>query len=297
MAELRIGTCSWKYNSWRGLIYSHNNPINYLAEYTNHYNTVEIDQWFWSLFGVDKVSLPSPFTVQEYSDSVPENFRFTIKIPNSITLTHFYRKTPSEPLVSNPHFLSVELFEKFLSSIEQLRSKLGVLMFQFEYLNKQKMASQKVFQSQFADFIRQFDRDLFFAIEIRNPNYLNEDYFTFLNELKMSHVFLQGYYMPEITSIYQKFTTFIKDTTVIRLHGSDRSDIEKLSGGNWDKVLEPKNKELYSIAQMVNDLLNRKVDVYVNMNNHYEGSAPLSIKRLEKFLGETRSRDHLNPEF
>ncbi len=297
MAELRIGTCSWKYNSWRGLIYSHNNPINYLAEYAHHYNTVEIDQWFWSLFGMDKVSLPSPFTVKEYSDSVPEDFRFTIKIPNSITLTHFYRKTPTEPLISNPYFLSVELFKKFLSSIEQLRGKLGILMFQFEYLNKQKMASQKVFQSQFTDFIQQLDRDLFFAIEIRNPNYLNKDYFTFLNELKMSHVFLQGYYMPAITSIYQKFATFIKDTTVIRLHGPDRFDIEKLSGGNWDKILELRNKELSDVAQMVNDLLNRKVNVYVNMNNHYEGSAPLSIKRLEKFLEETRSQDHLNPEF
>jgi uncharacterized protein YecE (DUF72 family) len=297
MAELRIGTCSWKYNSWRGLIYSHNNPINYLAEYASHYNTVEIDQWFWSLFGVNKVSLPSPFTVQEYFDSVPEDFRFTIKIPNSITLTHFYRKTPSEPFITNPYFLSVELFKKFLSSIEQLRDKLGVLMFQFEYLNKQKMSSQKDFQSQLADFIQQLDRDLFFAIEIRNPNYLNENYFAFLNELKLGHVFLQGYYMPVITSIYQKFATFVQHTTVIRLHGPNRSDIEKLSEGNWDKVLDPRDEELSSIAEMVNDLLNRKVNVYVNMNNHYEGSAPLSIKRFERFLGETRSPDHLNLEF
>ena len=71
---------------------------------------------------------------------------------------------------------------------------------------------------------------------------------------------------------------------VIRLHGPDRSDIEKKSGGNWDKILEPKDKELQDIAEIVRNLLERKMDVYVNMNNHYEGSAPLSIKRLQKFI-------------
>jgi uncharacterized protein YecE (DUF72 family) len=71
---------------------------------------------------------------------------------------------------------------------------------------------------------------------------------------------------------------------VIRLHGPDRSDIEKKSGGNWNKILEPKDAELQDIAGIVRELLDRKMDVYVNMNNHYEGSAPLSIKRLQKFM-------------
>ncbi|MBC8235230.1 DUF72 domain-containing protein [bacterium] len=49
MAELRIGTCSWKFPSWHKLVYSEPKGINYLEEYSRHYNTVEIDQWFWSL--------------------------------------------------------------------------------------------------------------------------------------------------------------------------------------------------------------------------------------------------------
>ena len=118
MAKLRIGTCSWKYDSWRGLIYSENKTINYLEEYARHFNTVEIDQWFWSLFGVDKIQLPSPITVQEYLESVPPEFKFTIKVPNSITLTHFYRKVKSDPLIANPHFLSVKLFQDFLFAIK-----------------------------------------------------------------------------------------------------------------------------------------------------------------------------------
>ncbi len=46
MSQLRIGTCSWKYDSWRGLVYSNEPKINYLKEYSKHFNTVEIDQWF-----------------------------------------------------------------------------------------------------------------------------------------------------------------------------------------------------------------------------------------------------------
>ncbi len=287
MSKLHIGTCSWKYESWRGLVYSFKKPINYLEEYSKHYITVEIDQWFWSLFGVNKVSLPSPHTVQEYLESVPPDFTFTIKIPNSITLTHFYRKSKSDPLIINPHFLSVDLFENFIASIETLKPHIGALMFQFEYLNKQKMASQVEFKDKFTKFFHKIDQSFQYAIEMRNPNYLNESHFHFLNKLNVAHVFLQGYYMPSIVEIYKRLRSFIKNVTIIRLHGPDRSDIEKISGGNWNKVLEPKDNELRDIAKIVNDLLNRKINVYVNMNNHYEGSAPLSIRRLEKFLSET----------
>ena len=281
---LRIGTCSWKYDSWKGIIYPDKKSLNYLQEYARHFNTVEIDQWFWSLFGVDKVALPSPFTVQEYVESVPRDFMFTIKIPNSITLTHFYKKEKDDPLVENPHFLSRELFHNFLKSIEPMKSQLGPLMFQFEYLNKQKMPSQKVFQERFGTFLGEIDRDYQYGVEIRNPNYLNESYFRFLQNNGVGHVFLQGYYMPPVAGIYRKFKSLLNSPVVIRLHGPDRSDIEKKSGGNWDKILEPKDKELQDIAEIVRDLLDRKMDVYVNMNNHYEGSAPLSIKRLQKFI-------------
>ncbi len=281
---LRIGTCSWKYDSWRGIIYPEQKPLNYLQEYARHYHTVEIDQWFWSLFGVDKVALPSPFTVQEYVESVPRDFKFTIKIPNSITLTHFYKKEKDDPLTENPHFLSRDIFRNFLQSIEPMKSQLGPLMFQFEYLNKQKMTSQKEFQERFGAFLGEIDRDYQYGVEIRNPNYLNESYFRFLQENEVGHVFLQGYYMPAVPGIYRKFKSFLNGTVVIRLHGPDRSDIEKKSGGNWNKILEPKDAELQDIAGIVRELLDRKMDVYVNMNNHYEGSAPLSIKRLQKFM-------------
>jgi uncharacterized protein YecE (DUF72 family) len=55
-------------------------------------------------------------------------------------LTHHYTKRKNTPLVLNPFFLSTELMEKFLKSIEMLGEHIGPLMFQFEYLNKIKMS-------------------------------------------------------------------------------------------------------------------------------------------------------------
>jgi uncharacterized protein YecE (DUF72 family) len=284
MAKIRFGTCSWKYDSWQGLVYSDQARKNYLREYAQKYDTVEIDQWFWSLFGVDKVTLPLPEVVKEYADSVDKHFKFTIKIPNSITLTHFYRKLKTEPLLENPHFLSTDLFKSFLESLAALHTKIGLLMFQFEYLNQQKMASQDIFQNRFGEFIRHCDPAFNYGIEIRNPNYLNRKYFEFLREKGLGHVFLQGYYMPDIWEVFQKFGQLLNQTAAIRLHGPNRSEIEEKSGGNWNKIYEPKDDELSRLSDIIAALQKKNLDIYVNVNNHYEGSAPLTIERIRRIL-------------
>jgi len=286
MAELRIGTCSWKFPSWHGLVYSAPKGINYLEEYARHYNTVEIDQWFWSLFGKDSVRLPNPADVEEYRRSVPDDFRLTVKVPNSITLTHFYKKAKTDALVTNPYFLSPSLFQTFLSLLDPLQDVLGPLMFQFEYLNRQKMKSQSHFQELFQEFIKQLPTFFQYAVEIRNPNYLNESYFQFLNRNGLSPVFLQGYWMPPITDLYKEWRSLIlqQETVVVRLHGPDRPGIEKKTGKRWNQIVAPKDEELAAVADMVEELLGQGVNVYLNVNNHYEGSAPLTINRIKQLL-------------
>jgi len=284
MTKIRLGTCSWKYESWKGLVYSDRARENYLLEYSKMYDTVEIDQWFWSLFGEDKVSLPLNRVVEEYVRSVPDDFKFTIKVPNSITLTHFYRKQKTEALKVNPHFLSISLFEAFIDTLKSMHDKIGLLMFQFEYLNKQKMSSQQEFTDKLAAFIEKCDPRFPYAVEIRNPYYLNKAYFQFLNEKKIGHVFLQGYFMPDIVEVYQKFRSMISAATAIRLHGPDRGDIEERSGGNWNKIYDSRDEELSRITKIIEEIHSKNLDIYANVNNHYEGSAPLTIEKIRKLL-------------
>jgi len=281
MAKLIIGTCSWKYDSWKGIIYPQLDEINYLKEYSKHYNSVEVDQWFWSLF--KSVKLPDKKTVEEYKKSVPKDFKFTIKVPNSITLTHYYNRNKSAPLQKNPHFLSVDLFEEFLQTMKPIKSQIGSLIFQFEYLNKQKMTSLSEFQNHLHRFFTSLPADVPpISIEIRNPNYINTNYFRFLKDLDLNNVFLQGYFMPPVVGIYNKYKEYITGQTIIRLHGPDRSGIEKMSGENWNKIYINRDEELNGIVEMIKDLTNRGVDVYLNVNNHYEGCAPMTIENSSK---------------
>jgi uncharacterized protein YecE (DUF72 family) len=281
---LRIGTCSWKFDSWEGLVYSEKGKENYLAEYAGQYNTVEIDQWFWSLFGGGKTKLPEPQVVENYAQSIPPGFTFSIKVPNSITLTHYYQKDKRAPLADNPYFFSIDLFQQFLERIEPLKEHLGPLMFQFEYLNKKKMPSQDEFQQKLAGFIARCPEGYDYAVESRNPNYLNRSYFDFLNEHNLHHVFVHGYYMPHILGLYKKYPANIKDLTIIRLMGSDRKGIEEKSGKKWDAVVEAKDEDLLTIVNLVKELEKKGVRVYLNVNNHYEGSAPLTIRKIREML-------------
>jgi uncharacterized protein YecE (DUF72 family) len=284
--EVRIGTCSWKFPSWHGLVYSEPKPINYLAEYATQYDTVEVDQWFWSLFGENSVKLPKEADVEAYRRAVSGDFRFTVKAPNSVTLTHFYRKKKSDPLEPNPYFLSVPLYEKFLLSLAPIRDVLGPILFQFEYLNKQKMASQDQFLASLESFVAEIPSEYQCAVEVRNPKYLNEAYFGLLARTGLSPVLLQGYWMPPVAQVYEQWRSLIGQLqfAVIRLLGPDRQGIEKETGKKWDRIVAPKDDELGGIVDVVKDLEGRDIEIYLNVNNHYEGSAPRTIERIKALL-------------
>jgi uncharacterized protein YecE (DUF72 family) len=277
---LRIGTCSWKYDSWKGIVYPDKEEINFLEEYSKHFNTVEVDQWFWSLFESKKAVLPKDSDVKAYVKAVSDDFRFTIKIPNAITLTHFYNRNKSEVLKPNPFFLNKDLFDKFLETLKPMEENIGVLIFQFEYLNKQKISGLTEFLDRFESFVESIDKKFTYGVEIRNPNFLKKPFFYFLERNKLAMIFLQGYYMPPIWEMFNEFKEQIKSTAVIRLHGPDRSGIEKKTGSIWNQIVEPKDDELDKIADIIQYLKNKKVDTYVNVNNHYEGSAPLTINKI-----------------
>jgi uncharacterized protein YecE (DUF72 family) len=286
MNNLRIGTCSWKYPSWHKLVYSKSLGINYLEEYARKYSTVEIDQWFWSLFPNGKIKLPEWGEVEEYANSITADFKFTVKIPNSITLTHYYSKDKEKPAIRNTLFLSREVLKQFIALLGPIHNNLGPLIFQFEYLNKQKMESQEHFQQQLKDFIFGLQRSKEFAMEVRNPNYLNEGYFDFLLTNNILPVFLQGYWMPNLWEIIERYQSQISNfkTIIIRLHGQDREGIEKESEKSWNKIIHPRDEELKMIAEKISYLVNQGKIVYVNVNNHFEGSAPLTIEKLKSFL-------------
>jgi uncharacterized protein YecE (DUF72 family) len=288
--RFRIGTCSWKYDSWKGLIYEagkNYGPHDYLADYARRLKTVEVDQWFWSLFP-NAIRLPEPDDVKRYAESVPDDFIFSIKAPNALTLTHFYAKLggADKAFAGRPNraFLDAGLLERFLERLAPLGRKRGPVMFQFEYLNKQKMASKEAFFEVFGAFLQKAPQGVAYALEIRNPNYLSPAFFDFLAEHKLGFVYLDGYYMPPLGTIFDMYNPSPARFSVIRLHGGDRGEIEKETGNVWNRIVTPKPEALRSAARITIENIRKKIKTIINVNNHFEGSAPLTIARFLKIL-------------
>ncbi|MGA2547808.1 MAG: DUF72 domain-containing protein [Rectinemataceae bacterium] len=193
MTDLHIGTCSWKYPSREGLVYSSREPSD------------------------------------------------------ALTLTHHHGKKGAS-LEANNKFLDVSLFLNFLDSVAPIVPPTGLFIFQFEYLNKDKMVSKEKFYHELGGFLSGLPSDLPYAVEIRNPKWLDRE---------------QGLYPAP-------------------LGGSWR--MEERTGEDWSKIIRPKDENLHRISEVVLRMLGRGVEVFVNVNNHYEGSAPLTIAKRNAFL-------------
>ncbi len=287
---LRIGTSSWKYKSWKGLIYDPEKsyrPEDYLADYARSLNSVEVDQWFYSLFPAG-VKLPEGATVRAYARSVPKYFKFSVKAPNALTLTHYQAHgtgAKQGPLgAPNPNFLSRDLLRRFLDRLSPLGPKLGPVMFQFEYLNRRKMPSAAEFWERFGGFIDRAPGGFQYALETRNPSYLTPEFFGRLSALGLGYVGIEGYYMPHLPTVFSRLKPALEGFCVLRLHGGSREDMGRRASAKWDSITTPQGRLLRGVARIVRSNIRRKILTYVNFSNHLEGSAPRTIVRFLEAL-------------
>lgn len=277
MNETLIGSCSWNYESWVGLVYSEpkRTAAGYLREYATRFRTAEIDSFFYRL--------PESRDVLDYLGAVDEDFRFTVKVTEDISLTH-KRNRDSKELLPNPNFLSAELFGKYLERLGPMLPRVDAVMLEFEYLNKDKMKDSEAFMRALEAFASALPPGLPLAIETRNKNYLTRDYFEFLKERKLLHVFSEKLYLPHVYELYEDFGDLIAGTSVIRLLGGDRKEMEERTGGRWDRVVDEK-PDKDRIADMSRNITFKGGRVIININNHYEGSAPITARYFERELG------------
>lgn len=279
MNAIQIGTCTWNYPSWVGLVYTKSQPraADFLTEYAQHYRTVEIDSWFYHI--------PDRADVMDYLSRVDDEFSFTCKLTENITLTHARTHGKADKtLVPNPDFLSASRFIEYLAAIEPMLPRVGAIELEFEYLNRDKMPSVDQFLDRLGGFMSSIPSGIPLAIETRNKNYLTKGYFEFLKKHDLAHVFSEKLGMPHIYDVYEEFGELLGETVIIRLLGGDRKAIEEKTKGIWNKIVEPKD-DLQKIVDMSVKMQHDGKRLIISVNNHYEGSAPLTINTLRKLLG------------
>ncbi|MEI6430540.1 MAG: DUF72 domain-containing protein [bacterium] len=76
--SVRFGTMGWAYEDWKGPFYTSDLPAGkFLTEYCRIFSTVELDTTFYGA--------PRPSTLQGWASQVPDDFRFSAKVPRAIT--------------------------------------------------------------------------------------------------------------------------------------------------------------------------------------------------------------------
>src|SRR5436305_12391158 len=144
--KIRLGTCAWSYEEWSGAFYPADLPSDrWLEFYARYFPAVEIDSTFYHA--------PSESSVLRWIESTPASFRFTCKLPRSITHACKLRDCAPE-------------LNEFLTAIEPLAAKLSVILIQLP-----PSFAAKEGQPILRKFIEQLPRDYRFAIEFRHPGW------------------------------------------------------------------------------------------------------------------------------
>lgn len=200
-----LGTSSWKYPGWAGLLYDEQRYLyrgkftesrfkrDCLEEYAQVFRTVCVDAGYYQF--------PSPEYIAGLCAQVPEGFRFTFKVTDEITACTFpnlprHGQKAGRP---NPHFLDAELFRAaFLASFQKHRSKTGLIVFEFSHFHPRDFERGREFVDRLDGFLGQLPHGWQYGVEVRNKSLLQPEYFAVLRRHQVAHVMNNWTRMPSV---------------------------------------------------------------------------------------------------
>lgn len=200
-----IGTSSWKYEGWLGRLYT---PARYeyrgrlaktrfdrdcLGEYAEVFKTVCVDAAYYDF--------PRREYLHKLADAVPDDFRFGLKVTDAITIKKYPRLDRFGAKAGQPNqdFLNADLFTTaFLGPCDEIRSKVGVLMFEFSRFWSGDYEHGRDFLSDLDGFLGRLPKGWPYAVELRNRHWLRDEYFGCLARHGVTHVFNSWEAMPPV---------------------------------------------------------------------------------------------------
>ncbi len=257
--NLYLGTVSWSKQDWVGSFYPANlKPSEFLQTYSRAFRTVEIDSTFYRI--------PTSSMVAGWRNRSPAGFVFAAKIPRVITHQKLLKDSEAELL-------------RFLRVMEPLGDKLGPLLFQFPYFNKNIFASREQFDKVLRPFLASLPKGFRFAIEIRNKNWISWDFLELLREQSVGFALLAQAWMPGIDTLAKALDLVTGDFCYVRFMG-DRKDLEGKTQ-KFDKIIEDKAAEMTIWANEIKKIVSNGTRSYVFFSNYYAGHGPGSAKLFE----------------
>ena len=299
--QLRLGTSSWTYPGWAGLLWDGAYPETALskqglAAYGRHplLNTVSLDRNFYRALTATQYA--------RYAGQVPPHFRFVVKAPSLVT-DALVRTEAGRGMQANAAFLSPELaVQEFLvPALEGLGQHIGALVFQLSPLPPQLLGRlSEVLQRLRAMLaalpaLQPIAPDGVVAVEVRDPAFLTTHAAEFADVLRdTGATYCLGLH-PKLPPLEEQLPLLralwpgplVCRWNMNRVHGPyGYEDAEKLYAP-FATVIDPDPETHAALARVVAATVERGQNAFVTISNHAEGSAPRTIVSL---ADEIRSR-------
>ncbi|MCG6943584.1 MAG: DUF72 domain-containing protein [Thiohalocapsa sp.] len=281
---LRLGTSSWSFPGWAGLIYAGTATKTVLSRdgltaYAHHplLGTVGVDSGFYAPLDARRLA--------RWALQVPADFRFLVKAPAVVT-QRFVRERDGR-WRHNPTFLDVEtaLRQAVEPYTAALGERAGVLLFQFPPQGRN--TNPRRFAEDLYRFLKRLPAGPVYAVEPRDADLLTPDLAAALHHGGAVPSLACHPRLPELTAQRELFAVQpATDPLVIRwlLRRNRGYDEARDLYDPFDRLAEPDPDTRQAIAALVSAALAQGREVFVIVNNKAEGSSPLSVIELAQAL-------------
>ena len=288
-AGLRLGTSSWAFPGWAGVVYAKRAGEQLLARsglgaYARHalLRAVGVDRTFYAPLPADEF--------RRYARLVPGDFRFVVKAHAALT-------TPIDRLARNvavtpdvDRFLDVRYaIERVVEPvIEGLGAHLGALLFQFPPLGLPYAREPQVFADALGAFLEALPRGPQYAVEVRNRELLVPAYTDALARNGATHCFNVHPRMPSVVEQADLLgdSAWLSGGVVLRwlLHPGQDYEAARERYFPFDRIVDPDAANRAAVANLLERILGRGNEAIVLANNKAEGCAPLTLFGLIREL-------------
>jgi len=255
----QIGCQGWNYDDWTTkadgatVFFPRGTRSNQMLEiYAKVFDTIEVDSTFYAI--------PASSAVENWYRKTPENFTFSLKMPQQITREYNLRE-PSFPIM-----------EEFCERVSLLKEKLGAVLIQLPPNFEASKENAKALR----EFLAELPRDVRFAVEFRNREWMVDWTFEELQKNSVALCLVEGNWIPR-EMMFEAIGKPTADFAYIRFMGE--RDLT-----SFDKVLRPQDANLQMWKTEIERI--KATDVFVYFSNFYEGFAPASVNKLKESFGQ-----------
>ena len=288
---VRLGTSSWSFPGWAGLVYDRPARREVLARhglaaYARHplLRAVGVDRSYYA-------PLPAE-ALRTWAAVVPDDFRFVVKAHELCTLERFTgqdrhaaRRGDRNARFLDPAYAAEEVVAPFC---EGLGERAGALVFQFTPQRAREARAPEDFASRLYGFLSRLPTGPLYAVEIRHRPWLCDAYAKALRETAAVHCVSVHPTLPPVAEQARIAGVGEGRGLVVRwnLGGGQRYEEARDRYAPFDRLVEEDVPTRSAIAELCLAAAGAGREALVTINNKAEGSAPLSAVELARRLAE-----------